>query len=91
MKMKTETKLGEIAALPMSEWQQALATVPLEHMIAMRDEGEGLVVRLARLTEYVEYVSAKQGHARAVKAQNKRAEKVRKAMGFAYPKADVAF
>ena len=56
---------------------------------------DSLIEALTRFRAYLEYRSGSgcsdQGHKAAVKAQNSLAAKVRKALGFTYPKQDITF
>ncbi len=56
------------------------------------DTLQGLAIRLIRMSVYLEARAFfDEDHTHAVKAQNKVAEKVRKALGFSYSKQDINF
>ena len=77
-------KIIDELAIPSHDWQyieRALAT-KVEYCARMS----------AYISDYVgTYGCGSQGHEKAVKAQNKLATKIRRALGFSYPKQDINF
>jgi hypothetical protein len=64
-------------------------TIKPNQLKDLADTAESFAVWLIRASVYLEARHAMMGHDEAVKAQNRVAAKVRKALGFSYPKQDI--
>jgi len=63
-----------------------------EHAQELAKAAEDYAIWLLRAASYIDSrVYDMQGHDRAVKEQNKTAYKVRKALGYSYPKQDITW
>lgn len=83
----------ELFAYPPSLWDEIIGanSGQGEHNPYIMANCNGLAERLVRLGEYTETRLNLGGHEQAVGNQNRRATKVRKAMGYSYPKQDIDF
>lgn len=82
-------KSGALADLPAlaSEYDKPLLREACRSL-------DGEIQRLARLTAYLDQRGGcgyDQGHATAVKRQHSLATKIRRALGFSYPRQDITF
>jgi ferritin len=84
-----------IERAPMAEWcsifehHERNAQLPIMRRAETRAAEEA--THAARLSAYLSAREAGASHAAAVKAQNRAARVVRKALGFAYPDSEVTF
>lgn len=83
--------LKEMLDGPMVNWSQQIATLDTKEMCNIEDQAWDAIVRMARIATYVEFRAGGYTHTRAVKEQNKMATKVRRVIGFSYPKDDITF
>lgn len=91
--MKTLTE--KLLNLPLVEWEKALDETPSQKRADIASELAALVQEAARLYAYAQerygYGCGDRGHADAVKTSNRLVTKIRKAMGFSYPRQDRSF
>jgi len=66
-------------------------TMKTDHIQELCEVMESHAVWLIRASAYLESRVEMQGHDSAVKAQNKVAAKVRRAMGYTYPRNDITW
>lgn len=71
------------------DWQSQAAQTPEARRLELARALDDIAQHAARLSAYLETFS--NGHDAAVRAQNRRIAKVRRALGFTYPKADLHF
>lgn len=85
----------ELLALPMVEWEQAAGKYDDGTLAGMSDILDSRIQRMARLRAYVDYRGGlgcgDHGHLDAVKGQNRLVAKIRRVMGFTYPRDDRSF
>jgi cytidylate kinase len=93
--MDSMKRAKQIMARPMVEWEAAADRMNARERAEIADALNQITQRAARAASYFEerygYGCSDRGHAEAVKAQNKLVAKIRKALGFSYPKQDVSF
>lgn len=94
MKISPEVK-EFIEVIPLVDLQETVNPMTMEGRRKIIDELDAVIQRAARIRGYVDmrYGSGcgDQGHVAGVKESNKLVNKIRKALGFTYPKADVRF
>ena len=77
------------------EWPELVKALPSSEMLELSRWLDSVSEGAARLSAYVEARGGSgcgdSGHDRAVKAQNRRAAKVRRALGYTFPKLDFTF
>jgi hypothetical protein len=85
----------ELLVVPLVELESSIAGITPNDLDQLSRDLDAIAIRAARVARYVElrggYGRGDQGHSAAVDAQNKTAAKVRKALGFSYPKQDIRF
>ncbi len=75
----------------MGDWQNIADAYPPETRQRDADQAGDLAVRAARLAAYMNARYLGQDHAAGVKAQNRAARELRRALGFTYPSLDIDF
>lgn len=86
-----QTAVIEFLLAPPTEWEELWEGMTPYQQARLADQLDGYCVWAARAASYAETMRNGGEHADAVKAQNKTAAKVRKALGFTYPKQDIQF
>lgn len=85
----------ELVKIEPSEWQDTFSDIHGEDLRLLSNSLAQLSVLAARMGAYIDARGGEggtdKGHAEAVKNQNLCAEKVRAALGFQHPKADIVF
>ena len=93
--MKSKPKLKSFYNVPMVYWSSTAERLEPEQLMELEREAVVHAVHYARLSEYLSCRHGcgcgDQGHDDAVKAQNKVAAKVRRALGFTLPRQDISF
>jgi hypothetical protein len=93
--MDSMKRAKQILARPMVEWEASADKMTTAERGEVARALNTMAERAARAASYFEerygYGCGDQGHSRAVKKQNKLAERIRKALGFTYAKQDVTF
>ena len=83
----------ELVKIEPSEWQDTFSDIHGEDLRLLSNSLINLSVLAARMSAYIDARGGEgardKGHVEAVKEQNQRAEKVRAALGFQHPKADI--
>jgi hypothetical protein len=79
--------------IPPAEWDEVLAAMSPRDRNDMSDELSSFMIHAGRLKGYIEgrYMYSERPHDFAVKASNKLAERIRKVLGYVYPKDDIRF
>lgn len=81
----------ELVKLPYSAWDEACSDVHGEDLQLIANKLIELAVKAARMGTYFDARAKGEQHASAVREQNAVAEKVRAALDFQHPKADIEF
>jgi hypothetical protein len=87
------TPAEELVKIDPSAWQQTFSDIHGEDLRLLSNSLINLSVLAARMSAYIDARGGEggkdKGHAEGVIEQNHRAEKVREALGFQNPKADI--
>lgn len=87
--------MARILQAPMIEWEGIASEMSAEDRGEVARKLNAQAEYLVRVASYFEerygYGCGDQGHAAAVKAQNRVATRVRRALGFSIPKQDINF
>ena len=90
-----QTPAEELLKIEPSEWQDTFSDIHGEDLRLLSNSLINLSVLAARMSAYIDARGGEggkdKGHLEAVKEQNQRAEKVREALGFQHPRADMDF
>lgn len=80
----------DFAKSPMTDWEKRAKAMTVDEVYGIASVAVDLALRLIRAAAYLETHEVS-NHSHAVKTQNARARRVRKALGFSYPQDDVSF
>lgn len=80
-----------MSAFPPAAWDEIIGGCGAQVQDTIEGHADGLAVYFARMSAYTSARMLDQGHSTAVRKQNATANKVRKALGYSYPKADISF
>ncbi len=87
------TSAEELVKIAPSEWEDTFSEIHGEDLRLLSNSLINLSVLAARMSAYVDARGGEggkdKGHEEAVKHQNERAAKVREALGFQHPRADL--
>lgn len=79
----------------MVEWEEAVRMLTSAQIQEVQNRCDAMAERAARLSGYLDARGATgcgdSGHSEGVKRSNKKAHRVRKALGFTYPRKDISF
>lgn len=85
-------EVHDLALVDLEQWAEQWRTADLAEIERFLD---GVVVHLARKAAYLSARAGggcgNQGHQTGVRWQNQRAARIRKAIGYTYPKDDISF
>jgi hypothetical protein len=97
---RIEQYVIELTRTPMKKWHLKINALPSHVRSEITREANEMAVHLARLAAYAQYVDAAQHspsetdrmtHSHACSAQNEAARRVRRALYYTYPKADITW
>jgi hypothetical protein len=87
------TPAEELIKIEPADWQETFSDIHGQDLRLLSNSLINLSVLAARMSAYIDARGGEggrdRGHEVAVKEQNQRAEKVRAALGFQHPKADI--
>jgi hypothetical protein len=78
-------------ALPPVGFEQAASTTDEGELQTIVEQLDKLAVHATRVSRYMDARTMGRGHESAVKDSNRTVEKVRKALGYTYPKLDINY
>lgn len=92
---ETNDRLAALLDAPMLDWRRNVSAVIPEHRARMICSLDSFIETACRLRAYVESTTGERDtdtrHDRAVRRSNGLATKVRRALGYSQPRADVRF
>jgi len=90
MKSPTDKALAKMFRAPLVEWDKLAWPISSGDKLTISRAAENDAERLVLLAEYLDALANGSIHASAVKQANKRVAKVRKSLGYSYPKQGLA-
>jgi len=86
----TDKTLARILRAPLVKWPELVGQLTHSQRIELSRAASGNIERLALLGEYAETYDSPEAHSYALKKAQRVTAKVRKALGFSYPKSGLA-